>query len=93
MKVYRIDYSDGNVSDWFVADSPQAAEEAFKKHQVETIGYELDDPEIKVNRVVELADDAPLTMHDDGGSPETRTCGEWAAAATPEGAFLGSSEW
>jgi len=90
MRVYAIEYSDGDVTDWYVAASESEAIEMHRE-RMNAMGYGPDDEEAKVTRIFVEPDDKPLTMNCDT-EPEIKPAAEWAASM-PEGGMLGSTEY
>ncbi len=90
MNVYSIEYSDGDVTDWYVAADES---DAVKRHreQMDAMGYGPDDDEAKVTRISAEPDEKLLTMNCDT-EQETRPAAAWAASM-PEGGLLGSTEY
>lgn len=72
-----------NEYDWVVAESAAQAVELHHEHSGCTVD-EIGDFEM-------WADDRTLTINDDDGPAQTKTCAEWATASGP--GFLCSTNW
>lgn len=91
MKVYRIDYGGGAVSDWFVAESADDAATRWRQWQTDN-GIDPMEPDYLIDAVVELAPDEPLTMTDDDAGQVIQSAAAWALSM-PEGGYLGGTEF
>lgn len=88
-RVYR-----NQVTDWFVATSPQQAYQLWRRYMVEDVGEnpdEFDDcPDVIAFHA--LPDNEPLTLRDiSDESRTTKTAREWAQECSL--GFLASTEW